>query len=103
MYIVVLITCPGMEEGHKIADLLLRERLAACVNIIPHLTSKFWWSGKIHVADETLLVVKTKKSILRELIRKVRAVHQYSNPEIIALPIIGGSKDYTKWVDEETK
>jgi periplasmic divalent cation tolerance protein len=103
MYIVVLITCPGEEEGHKIADALLKERLAACVNIVPGLKSKFWWTGKIHTAEESLLVVKTKKSVLRELIKKVKSVHQYTNPEIIALPIIGGSKDFTKWIEDETK
>jgi periplasmic divalent cation tolerance protein len=103
MYIVVLITCPGVEDGERIADMLLRERLAACVNIIPGLKSKFWWTGKIHTADEALLAVKTKKGVLRELIKKVKAVHQYTNPEIIALPIIGGSKEFTKWIDDETK
>jgi len=103
MYIVVLITCPGKDEGERVADILLKERLASCVNIVPGVTSKFWWTGRIHTAEETLLLVKTKKSLLRELIRKVKAGHQYENPEIIALPIIGGSKEFTKWIDEETK
>ena len=103
MYIVVLITCSGKEEGERIADILLRERLAACVNIIPNLTSKFWWTGKIHVAEEALLVVKTKKSALGRLIKQVKAGHQYSNPEIIALPIIGGSKEFTRWIEDETR
>ena len=103
MYIVVIVTCQGMEEGQTIADILLKERLAACVNIIPNVTSKFWWTGRIHTAEETLLLVKTKKSLLRELIKRVKAAHQYENPEIIALPIIGGSKQFTKWIDEETK
>lgn len=102
MYIVVLITCPE-GDGERIADALLNERLAACVNIIPRLKSKFWWSGKIHTAEESLLMIKTKKSLLRELVKKVKAVHQYTNPEIIALPIIGGSKEFTKWIDDETK
>jgi len=103
MYIVVLITCPGKDDGERIADILLKERLAACINIIPNVTSKFWWTGKIHTAEETLLLVKTKKNLLRELIRKVKATHQYENPEIVALPIIGGSKEFTKWIDEEAK
>ena len=103
MYIVVLITCQGKEEGERIADVLLKERLAACVNIVQGLDSHFWWSGKIHRAGEALLIAKTKKSLLRELIKKVKAAHQYENPEIIALPIIGGSKEYTKWIDDETK
>jgi periplasmic divalent cation tolerance protein len=103
MYIVVFVTCQGIEEGQTIAGILLKERLAACVNIIPNVTSKFWWTGRIHTAEETLLLVKTKKSLLRELVRRVKAAHQYENPEIIALPIIGGSKQFTKWINEETK
>ncbi|MEE9323714.1 MAG: divalent-cation tolerance protein CutA [Candidatus Aenigmarchaeota archaeon] len=103
MYLVVLITCPDMKEGKKIAKLLLNGRLAVCVNIIPNLTSFFWWNGKKHESDEVLLLVKTKKKILRELIKKVKQVHQYENPEVIALPIIGGSKKYTKWIEDETK
>jgi periplasmic divalent cation tolerance protein len=103
MYLVVLITCPDEEEGKKIADFLLKERLAACVNLIPNLTSFFWWSGKRHESEEVLLMVKTKKRVLRELIKKVKETHQYENPEIIALPVIGGSKDYMKWIEDETR
>ncbi len=103
MYLVVFITCPDAKDGKKIADILLKERLAACVNILPNLTSLFWWSGKIHESDEVLLMVKTKKRVLRKLIKRVKQVHQYENPEIIALPIIGGSKEYTKWIEDETK
>lgn len=103
MYIVVLITCSGKEEGERIADILLKERLAACANIISEVTSYFWWTGKIHKADESLLIVKTKKSVLRQMVRRVRQVHQYENPEIIALPVIGGSKEYMKWIEDETK
>jgi periplasmic divalent cation tolerance protein len=103
MYLVVLVTCPDMKDGKRIADFLLKERLAACVNILPNVTSYFWWSGKIHESQEVLLVVKTKKRVLRKLIKNVKEMHQYENPEVIALPIIGGSKDYTGWIEEETK
>lgn len=103
MYIVVLITCPGIEECERIAGALLKERLAACANVVPVLTSFFWWTGKIRRADESLLIVKTKKSSLRQLVRMVKKLHQYENPEIIALPIIGGSKEYMKWIEDETE
>lgn len=102
MYLVVLITCPDMKEAKKISDILLGERLAACINIIPNLKSYFWWAGKIHNANETLLVVKTKEKLLRRVVRTVKRNHQYENPEVIALPIIGGSKEYTEWIAEET-
>jgi periplasmic divalent cation tolerance protein len=103
MLVIVLVTCQDVAEGERIADNLLRERLAACVNIVPGVRSKFWWTGKIHDAEEVVLLIKTRKNLLRELIRKVKSVHQYENPEIIALPVIGGSKEYTKWIDNETK
>lgn len=103
MYLVVLITCPDLKEGKWIGEILLKERLAACVNILPHVTSFFWWSSKLHKSDEVLLLVKTKKKVLRKLIKRVKETHQYENPEIIALPIIGGSKEYTKWIEDETK
>jgi len=102
MYLVVFITCPGMKEAKKISDILLGERLAACVNIVTDVKSYFWWAEKIHNANEALLVVKTKQKLLRKLVRTVKRNHQYENPEIIALPIVGGSKDYTKWIGEET-
>jgi periplasmic divalent cation tolerance protein len=102
MYLVVFITCADVKEAKKLSDILLGERLAACVNIIPNLKSYFWWGEKIHNANEVLLVVKTKQKILRKLVRAVKRNHQYENPEIVALPIVGGSKDYTKWVEEET-
>ncbi|MEM5871577.1 MAG: divalent-cation tolerance protein CutA [Candidatus Aenigmatarchaeota archaeon] len=103
MFFVVFITCPTYEEGEKIARVLLEERLAACVNITSDIKSFFWWEGKIQEADEVLLIVKTKKSVLKDLIKKVKSIHSYSVPEIIALPITGGSKDFTKWIDEETR
>lgn len=103
MYLVVFITCPDKKDGKRMADFLLKERLAACVNIISHVNSYFWWSGKIHDSEEVLLVVKTKKRVLRKLIKSVKEIHQYENPEVIAIPIIGGSKEYTNWIDSETR
>ena len=73
------------------------------MKILPDITSFFWWSGKIHESDEVLLLVKTKKKVLRKLIKRMKESHQYENPEVIALPIIGGSKDYTKWIEDETR
>lgn len=103
MYIIVLITCTGKEDSERIAGILLKERLAACANIISSIESFFWWTGKIRRADESLIIAKTKKSSLRQLIRRVKQIHQYENPEIVALPIIGGSKEYMKWIEDETK
>jgi periplasmic divalent cation tolerance protein len=97
--IVVLITASSEEEGHKIAKLLVNERKAACVNIVPGVDSLFRWKGKIDSARESLLLVKTRASLFSEIISLVKETHSYEVPEIIALPIIGGSEDYLKWLD----
>jgi len=101
-YIVVFITAASQEEARRIADILVNSRKAVCVNVVPQVHSRFWWKGKIDSADEALLIVKTKASLLDELIALVKGNHSYEVPEIIALPIIGGSKDYLNWLDEET-
>jgi len=100
-YLVVFITTGNAVEGEKIANILVSSRKAACVNILPQLDSRFWWQGKIDSADEVLLIVKTKASLLDELVSLVKENHSYEVPEIIALPIVGGNRDYLKWIDSE--
>ena len=101
--IVILVTTGTEEEAHKIAELLLTKRKAACVNIVPGIDSSFWWQGKLDSARESLLIIKTRASLLSEIIEMVKSAHSYEVPEIIALPIIGGSEDYLKWIDDEVK
>ena len=100
-YIVVLITVKDGEEAQKIANSLLKRRQAACVSIVPEVNSHFWWKDKLDSARESLLIVKTKESLLPELMKSVKKIHSYSIPEIIALPIVGGSQDYLDWIDSE--
>lgn len=97
--IIVLITVGSEEEAHKIAELLVNEKKAACVNIVPGIDSLFWWEGKIDSAQESLLLVKTRASLFPEIVELVKRMHSYEVPEIIALPIIAGSEDYLKWLD----
>jgi periplasmic divalent cation tolerance protein len=99
--IVILVTTGSEEEAHKVAELLLERRKAACVNIVPGVASSFWWQGKLDSARESLLIIKTRASLLPEIIELVKRVHSYEVPEIIALPIIGGNEDYLKWIDDE--
>jgi len=96
---VVLITAGSEEEAHKIAELLVNEKKAAYVNIVPEVDSLFRWKGKIDSAHESLLLVKTRASLLSEIISLVKQIHSYEVPEIIALPIVGGSEEYLKWLD----
>ena len=97
--IVVFITVSGEEEAHKIAEMLVNGKKAACVSIVPRVGSLFWWEGRLDSARESLLVVKTKASLFPEIVELVKRVHSYEVPEIIALPIIAGSEDYLKWLD----
>ena len=101
--IVIFITTDAEEEAHKIAELLLDQKKAACVNIVARVDSLFWWQGKLDSAQESLLIIKTKASLLPEIISLVKRVHSYEVPEIIALPIIGGNEDYLKWIDSEVE
>ena len=102
-HIVVFITVDSQETAQKITDKLLTERKAVCINIIPKVESYYWCQGKIENANELLLIVKTRAVLLEGLIALVKQNHPYSVPEIIALPIIGGNKDYLKWIDGETE
>ncbi len=102
-YIVLFTTASNSEEAHKIAKVLLSQRKAACVNIVPGVSSLFWWQDKLDSAQESLLIVKTKASLLNQIVTLVREIHGYEVPEIIALPIIGGNQDYLEWIDKEVK
>lgn len=101
--VVVFVTTETEAEARDIADQLVSQRRAACVNIVPTVDSLFWWQGKIDSAQERLLIIKTKASLLPEIVDMVRRIHSYEVPEIIALPIVGGNEDYLKWIDSEVK
>ncbi len=101
--VVVLVTTPSREEADKITSLLLEKRKAACINIVPRVSSAYWWQGKIDTAEESLLIIKTREELLPDLISLVKQAHSYTVPEIIALPVSDGNPDYLSWVDAETK
>jgi len=101
-YLVVLITTSSCEEGRKIADALVTQRKAACVNIVPGVRSLFRWKGKMEEAEESLLLVKTRAALFPEVASLVRSMHSYEVPEIIALPVVQGDAAYLTWVGEET-
>jgi periplasmic divalent cation tolerance protein len=101
-FIVVLITCPSPEEAENLSKKILSERLAACVNIINSVHSLFHWQGKIEDDQESLMIVKTRSVLLDQLKTFVQENHPYDVPEVIALPIVGGSDDYMEWMKSET-
>lgn len=100
--ILVLITCATQEEAKMIARAVVEQRLAACVNVIPHVRSLFSWENKLSEEEEVLLVVKTRRPRFRALALSVKALHSYRVPEIIALPIVEGSSSYLRWIDDVT-
>lgn len=102
-YIVVLITAPTEAEASKIGRDLVEARLAACVNIVRNIRSIYRWKGNIEEGDEALMIAKTRRSHLEDLIGRVREAHSYSLPEIIALPIPAGSEEYLSWLRDETE
>lgn len=99
--IIVLITTPDREIAHRIATHLVEKKLAACGNIVPNMQSIFRWQGDVQHEDEVLPILKTHSGLLHtHLIPEVKAIHPYTTPEIIALPIIDGSRDYLEWLDQ---
>ena len=102
-YIMVLITASKEDEAARIARDIVSSRLAACVNIVKGIRSIYRWQGKIEDEGEVLMIVKTRRDLFGELKKRVKELHSYSVPEIIALPIVEGSEEYLKWLQEETK
>ena len=100
--LVVLITAPNEEDAAAMANALVKGRLAACVNIIRQIRSIYRWQGKIEDDQEVLMIAKTKKECFADLVNKVKELHTYSVPEIIALPVMDGFEGYLGWLKEET-
>ncbi|BCS94261.1 Divalent-cation tolerance protein CutA [Metallosphaera sp. J1] len=99
-YVLVISTLPGMEEGKRIARTLVEEKLAACVNLVPGLVSIYRWEGKVTEDSEVLALIKTNSDRLDELIKRLKELHPYKVPEILALDIKNGFKLYLEWIDE---
>jgi periplasmic divalent cation tolerance protein len=98
-YIQVLTTTATKEEAQKIADTLVENRLAGCVQVAGPIVSTFWWKGKIERAEEWLCVMKSKRSLYDALERSIKAHHTYETPEVIAIPVVAGSQEYLQWLD----
>ncbi|RLI43026.1 divalent-cation tolerance protein CutA [Candidatus Bathyarchaeota archaeon] len=98
-YIVVFMTVSDKKEATKIAHSLLKERLIACANIVGPVSSLFWWEGKIDKASEFLVIMKSRKSLFKKLSEKVKELHSYEVPEVIAFPITEGLPSYLNWLD----
>lgn len=95
-------TAPNGRESKRLATVLVAERLAACVNVLGGVTSVYRWKAKIEEASEHLLLAKTTRARLPAFIRRVKSLHSYTVPEIIALPVLAGSAPYLSWIKKQT-
>jgi len=102
-YIVIYITTGSVSEAKKIGSTLVEEKLVACSNIISPIRSIYSWKGKICDDNEALMILKTKKKLFKQIVKRVQKLHSYEVPEIIAIPIIEGSSKHLSRLNEETK
>lgn len=102
-YILVLTTVPEEKKGEALAEILVRERLAACATLSAPSRSFYWWKDKMCKDREFVLLIKTRSVLYSALEKKIKEEHPYEVPEIIALPVVKGSAAYLAWIDEETQ
>lgn len=96
--VIIMVTCVSVKEARKIAGSILSKRLAACANIISGVESRFWWKGRLDRALEAIIMMKTLESNFKKIETEVQRLHSYEVPEIIAIPIAAGSRDYLDWI-----
>jgi periplasmic divalent cation tolerance protein len=101
-YGIVLVTASSQSEAETIAQTLVQDRLAACVNFMP-IRSVYTWKGEVHHDEEWQLVIKTDLNQFEALEAKVRSIHSYEVPEVIALPLVNGSPPYLAWITEQLR
>lgn len=98
--IVVLVTTHKLAEARKIARTLVEKQYAACVNILPQISSVYRWKDKIRRDPEILLVIKTRRHRFRQLSQCVESMHSYETPEVVVLPIVDGAANYLNWIEQ---
>jgi len=96
--VVVLVTAGNLREGEGIAEALVTERLAACVNVLGPLRSVYRWEGVVQRDEEYLLLIKTRRDALARLANRIADLHSYTTPEVVALPVCAGSEAYLNWL-----
>ena len=101
-YRVVLVTAPNKKEATQLAKGLVRQKLAACVNVVPGVESHYWWENKLERAEELLLIIKTRAGLIRDLTTYVKEHHSYKVPEVLSLEVSDGNPDYLDWVGANT-
>lgn len=100
---LIYVTVSDEEEAVAIGELIVKERLAACSNIISDMKSIYWWEGAVEKDNESILILKTLEKNVDKIIDRIKEVHSYDNPCIIALPVFNASNDYLNWLKEEIR
>ena len=100
--VFVYTTYPSLVEAERIGKAVLERRLAACVNILPGMISHYWWQGAIERGEEVVMIIKTRASLADKVRAAVKALHSYTTPAILVLPIEGGEPAYLQWLMQET-
>lgn len=99
---LVYVTASTNEEARVIAKTIVAERLAACANILGSMESVYWWDGAVQIGPEVSFILKTKSELLDPLIARIKALHSYDCPCVVALSIAAGNPDFLNWIDKET-
>jgi periplasmic divalent cation tolerance protein len=102
-HVQVISTTENKKDAERIAEFLVEKRLAACVQIFGPIASVYWWEGRVEKADEWFCLIKTTGALYENLESAIRKIHPYKVPEILAIPVVAGSKDYLSWLDGVVK
>ena len=102
-YRIVYMTTENKEQAREIGRVLVRERLAACVNIIDSMNSMYWWEGKVQDDSETVMIAKTKAELVPELTERVKKLHSYDVPCVVSMQLLEGNQDFLDWIGRETR
>lgn len=99
--VVISTSCDSEQMAHDIGRHMLEKRLAACVQILPPITSLYWWQGEIAKDNEFLVTMKSDRILFERISKEIRSIHPYEVPEIIATPVVDVDEDYARWMKEE--
>lgn len=99
---LIYVTASSRTEAESLARLLVEERLAACANVIERITSFYWWEGEVQSGEEAVVIAKTRRDMVEDVVAAVKRMHSYSCPCVVALPIVAGNPDFLNWIAAET-
>ncbi len=102
-YCLIYVTCANAPEAEKIGIALVKQRLVACVNILPPVQSIYWWQGQMENSAEWAFIAKTRCILVADITQKVREIHSYDLPCVVALPLQQAADDFLDWIDQETQ